>query len=165
MGVDLREFDLQRLAGDIDRVDDALHRLAQRADVARLARDDLLPVPLVDIDRVQIVHDLVAPDRVHIGDQPLARADLIAAEGIALPLCEGMHHLRLRADIGNVKRDGALVAVQIIIQAGSLLDKQRRRHAQQIQCTAKVFLEIVLDVLNGTLRLIDRKRVLYPDGI
>ena len=164
IGMKLRIFDLERLVCDVDRVDDALDGVLQGGFVARFARDDLFPVPLIDIDRVQIVHDLVAADGVHIRDQTFAGAEAVTREGVALPLSQGMHDLRFNADVGDVKRDGALIAVEIVIQTGSSFDKQRRRHTQQIERVTQIFLEIVLDELDRALRFIDAQRARVSSG-
>ena len=66
-----------------------------------------------------------------------------------------MHDLRLSADVRDVEADRALIAVQIVVQAGSLLHEQRRGYTAQIQRVGQIRLEIALDEFNGALQLVD----------
>jgi len=104
---------------------------------------------------VDVVQLLIAADGVHIGIEALAHAEIIAFEGIALPLGQGMHHLALLAHGGHIEGDGALKAVEVIVHAGGFLDKQRSGYAAQIQRVGKLLLEIVLDEFDGHLHFID----------
>ena len=69
-----------------------------------------------------------------------------------------MHHLTVRAHVGNIERNGALHAVQVIVQTGIFADEQRGGHAAQIQRLPEVHLKIALDEFNGALHLIDGQR-------
>ena len=68
----LRELDVQFVFGHFDRLVDTAHRLFQESDVALFARDHLLPIPLVDVQRMDIVQLFVRTQRVHIGINPTA---------------------------------------------------------------------------------------------
>ena len=53
--------------------------------------DDLFPVPLVDIDGVQVVEILIAADRVHIGVDAMSRLDAVLTERHSLPFCKRLY--------------------------------------------------------------------------
>ena len=58
--------------------------------------DNLLPVPLIDIDAVEIVENfLIPPDSVHISIKTFAGKKTITMECHALPLCKALYYLRL----------------------------------------------------------------------
>ncbi len=116
--------------------------------------DDLLPVPLVHVDRVNVVQLLVPADGVHVGVQPLPHRELVAIEGHALPLGQRVDHLGLPPGEGDVKGDGALHAVQVVIQAGGCLHKQGRRHPAQTQGTPQIVLKQPLEQADGLLGII-----------
>lgn len=124
---------------------------------ARLRRDDLLPIPLIDVDGVQIIQLLVAADGVHVGVNALAGVDVVAIERHALPLGQRMDDLRVGVRAGNIETDRALHAVEIIVQAGGRLDEKRRGHAAQIQFAGERILKHALNQADGALRFIQRK--------
>ena len=53
------------------------HGLLQEVQVAILRTDGLLPIPLIYIERVEIVQLLVAADGIHIGIEAVACRDAI----------------------------------------------------------------------------------------
>ena len=148
-----------------DAVHDLLRGALERVECAILARDDLFPVPLVHVDRVEVVQLLVASDGVHIGVQAAAHVEIIALQRQALPLGQRMHHLALGAHGRHVEADGALHAVQVVVQAGLSPHEQRRGHAAQVQRVRQLHLEVVLDKLNGQLGVegVQRRRVAVWD--
>ena len=156
--VQAREGNLQRVVRLDHRADNGAHGLAQILLVAVLAADDLLPVPLVDIDGMEIVDLLVAADSVHVGEESLADVELIALERQTLPLGQRVNHLTVRADVGNIERNGTLHPVEVIVQTGIFVDEQRGRHAAQIERLPEVHLKIALDEFNRALHLIDGQR-------
>ena len=152
------ECHAQRVVRLTDRADDVAHGAAKIALAAVLARNDLFPVPLIDVDGMEIVGLFVAPDGVHVGEEALSGVELIALQGQTLPFGKRMDNLRLRTDVGDVEADGALIAVEIVVEAGALLDKQRCGYAAQIECIAQIDLKIAFDEFNCTLQFVDRQR-------
>ena len=127
--------------------------------------DDLFPVPLVHIDGVQIVQNvLVAPDGVHVGIQPLSGIEVIAIQRHALPLGQRLHDLRFTAGVQDVERDRALIAVEVVVQAGGLFHKQRRGHAKQIQIGRELILKQALEQTDGLLRLVNSQQAFVSFG-
>ena len=146
----------------VAHVADALHDLPgdalQRIQRAILPADDLLPVPLIHVDGVQVVQRFVPADGVHIGIDALAHAEVVLLQGEALPLGQRVHHLALLAHGGHVEGDGALVAVEVVVQTGGLLDEQRCGHPAQVQRVGQLLLEVVLDEFNGHLHVVHAQR-------
>ena len=69
--------------------------LLECIEIAFTLDDDLLPVPLVYIDRVNIVGGFIAADSVHIGVKPFTVCKAIFLERVALPLCKRLNNLSL----------------------------------------------------------------------
>ena len=166
MGAQLREFPFQLVAGHADGRYDAPHGVLEIVEIAVLLADDLFPVPLVHIDRVDIVeHRLVAPDGVHIGVKALALIEVILAQRPALPLCQRLYDLALRAvHGGDIEGDRTFDAVQVIVQAGIGAHEQRRGYALEIQRRAQILLKAPLDKFDGSLRLVDVQPGRVPLG-
>ena len=158
LGTQGGEGDVQRVARLADGADDVAHGALEIVNVAVLGGDDLLPVPLVHVDGVEVIDLFVAADGVHIGKQTLADVELIALERETLPLGQRLHHLRIRTNVGNVKSDRTLHAVQVVVQTGVFLHEQRGGDPAQIQCIAQIDLEVTLDEFDGALHFINRQR-------
>ena len=105
------EGDVQRVARLADSANDIAYGALEILNIAVVRRDDLFPVPLVNVNGVQVVDLFVAPDGVHIGEEALADVELVALEGKALPLGQRLHDLGVGADVGDIEGDGALDAV------------------------------------------------------
>ena len=148
-----------------DGSDDVHNRGLEIVQIPVAALDDLFPVPLVDVDRVQIVeHVLIAADGVHVGIEALSGVEIIAIEGHALPLGERLDDLRLPAGLQDVERHRALIAVEVIVQAAGLFQKQRRRDAKQVQICGELILEQALEQADGLLRVINAEQALVALG-
>ena len=156
--VQAREGDAQRVVRLADRADDVAHGALEIVHGAVFTGDDLFPVPLVDVDGVEVVDLLVAADGIHVGEKSLAGVELIALERQALPLRQRMDDLRVYTDIRNVEAHRTLVPIQIIIQAGILLHKKGRGHSAQIQRIAQIGLKVTFDKFDGALHFIRGQR-------
>jgi len=111
-----------------------------------------------DIDAVDIVGGFVAADGVHIGIDALAGLIAIAAQGVALPLGERLHHLQLVAGgVGRIKDDLAFNAVEIVVEAGVPPHEKGRGDAGDIQRAGKLALEAVLQSTDGLLGIFEGK--------
>ena len=130
-----------------------------------LPGDDLLPVPLVHIDGVDVVQIVLIPaDGVHIGVQALAHVEAVALQGQALPLGQGVDHLGVLAHAGDIEPDGTLRAVQVVVQAGVGGYEQGGGHPAQIQGVGKIGLKGFFDKGDGPLQLIIRQGGLVALG-
>ena len=137
-----------------DAAHDVAHRILQEAQGAHLPGDDAFPVPLVHVDGVQVIQLLVAPDGVHVGVDPLAGMKIVAIEGHALPFGQRMHHLRLHARCRDIEGDRTFHAVEVVIEAGGRVYKQRCGHALEVQGLGQMVLKGALDQADGRLRFI-----------
>ena len=161
-GVQAGEGDLQGVVGFHHGTDDGTDGLLQIRHVAVTAFDDLFPVPLIHVHGVEVVHLLVAADGVHIGEQTLTGLEVVTLQCQTLPLCQGVHHLTLRAHVGNVEGHGTLHAVEVIVQTRILIHEQGSGNAPKIQRLPQIHLEIALDELDSALHLVGGQRRLVP---
>ena len=113
---------------------------------------------------MEVVEDLIAADGVHIGIEAGAHMEVVALQGVALPLGQGVHHLAVGADVGHVEGDGTLIAVEVVVEAGGLLHKQRGGNPPQIQGITEIFLKILLDKFDCALGLVDRQGRMISRG-
>ena len=142
---------IRRLA---HRVHDGLDRSPEGVLVPLLGPDDLLPVPLVHVDGVQIIQLFVPTDGVHVREQTLAGPEPVALQRQPFPFRQGVDHLALHVHGGDVEAYGPLVAVQIVVETGIRGYKQRSRHPPQIQGAAQVDLETVFDKFDSSLHFV-----------
>ena len=116
--------------------------------------DDFFPVPLVHVDGVQVVHVLIPADGVHVGVQAVAHVEIIALEGLTLPLGQGVDHLCLGAGGLDAEADGAFHAVQVVVQAGGRFHEQGSGHTAEIQLAGQHVGEQTLGHADGQLGVI-----------
>ena len=135
-------------------LDDGAYGLLQILHVPVPGSDDLLPVPLIHIDRVQVIQLFVPPDGVHVGVESLSHRELIPVEGHTLPLGQRVDHLGVPARGGDVKGDGPLHTVQVVVQAGGRLDKQWGGDPHQIERASQCVLKKALEKADGLLGII-----------
>ena len=155
----LREGPAQGVAGVAHRPHNGADGVAEVVLVPLVPGDDLLPVPLIHVDGVDVVQAFVPADGVHVGIEPVAGVEAVALEGQALPLGQGVDHLPLRArDGGDVEAHRPLHAVEVVIQSRVLIHKQRRGHTAQIQRELQVLLKAAFDELNGPLHVVAVER-------
>ena len=94
--------------------------------ISLISSDNLLPVPLVYIDRVDVVEFLVTPDGVHIGVETAARLSSVSSERHSLPLCKRLYDFNvLFVHILDGELNSSLVTVKVIVESGLRDDKQR----------------------------------------
>ena len=133
-GLNLRICLADVVLGAEYRAIDALHNLLQILHRATLLGHNTLPVPLVNVERVEIVQLLVGTDGVHIGDDAVAILHLILRQRHALPLGQRVNNLGLC--LGHIlygECHGALGAAQIVVHTESLEHEQRRSNTAQTQ--------------------------------
>ena len=68
--------------------DDAADHILQVFEGAVLLANDLLPVPLVNVDGVQVIEGFVSADGIHVTYETLAHVEVVASERVALPFRE-----------------------------------------------------------------------------
>ena len=113
----------------VDRID----RLVQEFAGPFLTGDRFFLVPLVHIDRVEVVQLFVAPDRIHIRIQAAAGFDSVLAERVALPFGQRLHDLgRLLVHIFQRETDPSFAPAQVVVQTGSREHEKRCRDTPQL---------------------------------
>ena len=147
---------LEGILGVADGLHDVDDRAFQVIQGPLVLRDDLLPVPLVHIDGVEVVQNLLVPaDGVHVGIDALAGEEAVAVECHALPLCQGLHHLGLCPGHGDFKLHRPLHAVEVVVQAGHLLHEEGGGDPVEAQGGGEVVLKEAMQQADGHLRVVD----------
>ena len=113
----VRKLPFELIQSAADGADYPSDRLLQKAYISALPVYDLLPVPLVHIDRVEIVQLLVPAYGVHVRHKAVAHIEAVVVKGQPLPLCQGVHHLAVYPHGGDVEAHRALHAVEVIVKA------------------------------------------------
>ena len=116
LGMQLGIAHLQPVIGIANRRNDGTNDELQIIEIPVFPGDDLLPVPLVYIDGMDIIQILVPADGIHVGIEAVSHAETVALQGQPLPLGQGMHHLGILAHGGNIEADRPLITVEIVIQ-------------------------------------------------
>ena len=101
---------------------------------------------------MQIIGHFVAANGVHIGVKPFAHFKAIFAKGISLPLGKRMNDLKIGTAV-NIEFDRALHAVEVIVEPALVGHEKRRRNADQIELSGKLFFKKVFDLFDGILGL------------
>ena len=113
-----------------------------------------LPVPLIDVQGMEIVQILVGADGVHVGVQTFAGHKIQIGQLHALPFRQRVDdlgaHIRHRLDR---KCHRTLDAVEIVVDAGSGLHEQRCGDADEVQFEGQIRLEKRFDLADGAFRL------------
>ena len=103
---------------------------------------------------MEVIQRLIPPDGVHVGVESLPNRKLIPVEGHALPLGQGMDHLGVPPGGGDVKGDGPLHTIEVVVQAGGRLDEQRGGDPHQIERASQCILKKALEKADGLLGII-----------
>ena len=106
--------------------------------------DRLLPVPLIDVERVEVIQVFVATDGIHVCVETVAGRDAVSTQFHAFPLGQRMNHLCITvAHATDGKFDSTFHTIQIIIDAGSGEDEQRGCHTAEAQRLRQFLLKAV----------------------
>ena len=144
----------QVLCSQYGRVDSA-HDALEELDVTLLGHHDGFPVPLVNVEGVEVVKLFVGTNGVHVGIDAIAGLDIIVGKGESLPFGEGVNHLRfLVAQAFDGECYGALYTVEVVVDAKTLEYEQGCGDATQTQLCGEVGLKEVLDELYTLLGLL-----------
>ena len=154
----LREHGVQVHLGGAYSGHDGAHHGLEVVLGAVLLPDDLFPVPLIHIGRVEVVQLLVPANGVHVAVQALSYMEVIVLQGLALPFGQRLHHLGLDGPVLEVEGDLALYAAQVIVQAGGSLQHQRGGDPGQVQSGAQRVCKQPLYRANGPLGIIQVQR-------
>ena len=113
---------------------DTLHHILQIADGALFLRYHSLPVPLVHIQRVQVVQFLVGTDGIHIRIDTMTRLNIVFCQRQTLPFGQRVHHFGTGiTQILDGEGHSALHTIQIVVNTQALQHKQWSSHTTQPQ--------------------------------
>ena len=161
MGISLTGKILRTTDGSVDTLNDILKESHRTVFTA----DDGLPVPLVDIEGVEVIQFLVGPDGVHIGIDAITGLYLILCQRQALPLGQRVDHFGLGiAQILDREGNGPLHTVQIIVDSQSFENEQGCRDATQTEFCGEVLLKEVLNKFDTLLCLFGIEQGLIMQG-
>ena len=136
--------------------EDGFYCVFEGFEMTILLEDNALPIPLIDIERVQVVEFLVRADRIHVRVESFARLDSEIGQGLSLPFGQRLDHFDPGLPEGRgAEAHRAFDAVEIIVQAGAGFDDQRRRHPPKVEGAGQALLEDVLDRLDGPFGFAD----------
>jgi len=144
-----------------DAVDTA-HHLCEELQVALVRAQHALPIPLVDVYRVQVVEHLIGPDSVHVRVEALARTKAVSGERQPLPLGQGLHDLGTLIHGPDTEVHRLLDAGEMVVDAGAARNHHRRTDPRQVQRRGEIPLKAVLDELDPLLCFAQREAVIVP---
>ena len=127
-----------------DNLINTFHGLFKVFDITILPCNRLLPVPLIDIQRMKIVKLFVCANRIHIGIKPESRCNVICTQFHPLPLGERVNDLGLSpTHIGNGKRYRPLASIQVVVQPRTGKNEQRSCYPTQVKRLGQSFLKSI----------------------
>ena len=142
----------------LDDLEDFTDGRFQRLIRALFLRDDLFPVPLIDISAVQVVQQFIPPDCIHVCIKPFMDIKSVFLKRIPLPLRKRLNDFNpLLGHFLHLEGNGTLDTVEVIIQTALLCDKQRCADPGKIHLFSEFFLKGVTDVLDCFLCFTNRK--------
>ncbi len=110
------------------------HRFFQKIYRAFFFGNDFFPIPLVNIDGMDVVGLFVAADCAHIRIEAFSIGKSVFLQGEPFPFGQRMHDFRGGIILlFDAEYDRAFHAVQIIVQTGSRVNEQRCGNTQQMQ--------------------------------
>ena len=145
---------VNQILGAVHSVEDTFDYLLEKIDSAVLLAYCHLPVPLVDIERVDVVEFLVGTNGIHIGVDAIAALDAIIGKNHTFPLGKRVDNLRLLVvHVFHRERYRTLNSVQVIVQSSTFQHKKRCRYTPQVQLRRQVRLEKIFYPLYAQLCL------------
>ena len=134
------------------------HDILQRVKAAFLFGYDFFPVPLIHVDGVDIVRNLIPAYGAHISIEAFAGLEAVFFQREAFPFGQRLYDLGFVIILFlDAESYGTLNPVQVIVQAGSRVYKKRRRYTQQVQPFCQQRLKEVLYRLNADLGIVEGK--------
>ena len=137
------------LHGGIDGAD----HLFEELDGAIFGTNHALPVPLIDVEGMDVAQLLVGADGVHVSVDAVAGLHVILGKGQALPLGQRVHHFgACVAEVFDREIHSAFFTAEVVIDAQTAQHKQRGGDATEAQCRGKIVGKKLFDNFNALLR-------------
>ena len=154
--LDLRELDVQFVFGNLYGFVYPADCLFKKCERPIFRRYDLLPVPLVHIDGMDVVQFLFRTKSIHIGIYSSSGRNAHLCKFHPLPFCKRMHNFRFASvHILDRERHRTLHSVKVVIQTCTAQDNHRCSNPEQGKLRGKVVLEHVLDCLDRLLCILE----------
>ena len=142
---DARIFFLQHFQCVADADHNALYSEFQFLNIAFFRCDDFFPIPLVNINRMEIIQGFITANRIHIGIQTFAGTEVVTVKSHSFPFCQRVYYFSSYAGSRHFKADGTFYAVEVVVQSCGRINEQRRGYAFQIQCLRQMFFKGLMD--------------------
>ena len=124
--------------------------LFQEIEVALFGRHGAFPIPLIHVDRMQVIQLFVGADGVHVGIKTVTGSDAVSSEFHSFPLGQRMHHLGAAfTHIFDRERNRPFDAVQVVVDSRPGQHEKRRGDPAQIQFGRQRFLKAGFNRLDG----------------
>ena len=106
----------------------------------------------------------ISPDGVHVGVESFTRFETVFVKGEPFPLRQGMDHLRIRFGLEDVKGNRAFHSVEVVVDAGCAVHKQRGSDPFEVEGFGEFLLKCSFDEFNSRLGVIQAQRGLIVLG-
>mmetsp|Transcript_538 Transcript_538/g.1571 ORF Transcript_538/g.1571 Transcript_538/m.1571 type:complete len:331 (+) Transcript_538:307-1299(+) len=134
------------LVSSIDRLVDILDSALKSLHIAIFRSNDLLPVPLIDVQRVRVINIVVAAKTTKVGDNSLAWLNAVVVKRPALPLGQREGNFELNVlKVARSKGCRAFDTIEIVIKARALSQEQRARDTLKVDIFFEVCFKGILD--------------------
>ncbi len=140
--------------GALYGVVDAAHHGLQITYIPVFGLHDALPIPLIDIEGMDVVKFFIATDGIHVGVESIAWLDVVLSEHDPFPLGKGMHYFRhLIIHILDREMYGTFHSAEVVVETESAKHEEGCGDTAQTECSGKILLEEVLYLLDGLFGL------------
>ena len=113
--------------GSLDCLIDFSDNRLEEIEIPLPVRHHALPVPLVDVDGMDVVDLIVRTDGVHVGVKSRSGSESVVRQCHALPLCKALNDFHGGLPhIAHVETHRPLDAVQVIVDSAIRLHEQCR---------------------------------------
>ena len=144
--------------GGFDSAVDGADDLFEEVEVAILSVNDPFPVPLIDVDGMDVVERfLVGADGGHVGVESFAVAEAVVGQDHAFPFGQGEDDLGVGGVLFDLEGYFSFDAVEIVVDSGAFADEQGGGDALEVESVGKIILEEVLNELYGFFGFSERE--------
>ena len=139
----------------------ATHHVFQEYQAAVFLLDHSLPIPLVNIQRVEIIEFFVSTNSIHIGIDAISRFYFIFSQCQSLPFCQRMNHFRFSiSQIFDRESYRTFHSIEIIINTQTFQYEKRSSHTTQTKFCGKICLKELLNQFDSHFGLAHIKKCL-----
>ena len=152
-----RELGADRLFACDDAGVNLLDGRLEGFDVAFFRKDDLAPVPLVNVERMDIIQIFVGTNGVHVGVQTFAGFESVTFQSVTFPFRQRLDDFNRLMRALDVKSDRHFDAVQIVVKSRAASNEKRSGNALQSQLTGEQLFKTIFNLLDCLFGIAQRK--------